>query len=270
MVNRNDHAAAVSKVARVYNFLAQFGEGGAASDYLHVGLFDGENDELAAAQDRLVREISRKLQIGGQSHLVDIGCGVGRPMIEISRHFGCRVTGITIAEVQAAQARELIARNTLDARVRAIVADAHRLPFATGAFDGAIALESLLHMNRATALGEIGRVVRPGGSFVLCDFYELQPLTNEEIKALERQMCMNTVNLAQYRDLLSAAGFSNPKVVDWTSAVLPTYVHWSRFKTDPGSPTPPNFVARYNAIASSILPIIGAKLGYLCMSATRA
>jgi ubiquinone/menaquinone biosynthesis C-methylase UbiE len=149
------------------------------------------------------------------------------------------------------------------------VADAHRLPFATASFDAGIAIESLLHMNRAAALSEMGRVTRRGGTLALCDFYTIAPLTTDETAALKRQMCMTAVSLPEYCGLLSAAGFADCKVSDWTKAVLPTYTHWGRFKPEAGPSAPAHYVSRYNSVAEAVLPIIGAKLGYVCISASR-
>lgn len=270
MAIRDDQAAVVSKVARVYNFMAQFGEGSGGSENLHVGFFEHENDDLATAQDRLIREISSRLNVAADSHLIDVGCGLGLPMVEISNQFGCQITGVTIAEVQAFQAKQLVMQSGLSGRVRPVIADAHRLPFAPRTFDSAVAIESLLHMNRAEALAEIGRVMRPGGTFALCDFYELQPLTDDEATALQRQFCINAIPLPLYRELLQTCGFTDLKDDDWTSAVMPTYTHWARFTPEAGVVTPAPFVSRYQSIAAAILPIIGAKLGYLCISARKA
>ena len=48
--------------------------------------------------------------------------------------------------------------------------DAHELPFAAGTFDNVLGLDVLHHFNKPTrVLGEVSRVLRPGGRFVLVE-----------------------------------------------------------------------------------------------------
>lgn len=266
----HDHAAEASKVARLYNFLARFGEEAEGGDYLHVGLFDGPNDTLAAAKHRLTETATGRLSIRPGDHVLDLGCGVGLPAVQVSRRYDCEVTGVTIASDQAASAHTLIATEDRSSHVRVLVGDAHELPFAAGAFDAAMALESLLHMDRDRALGELGRIVRPGGKLVLTDWFEAQALNADERKALRRSFCMNAVTLDAYRKLLGDAGFQGLEILDVTAAIDPTYDHWALFRSAPEPRTPQQFVSRYNAIASAVLPILRAKLGYAVISAVKA
>lgn len=266
----DDPAAEASKVARLYNFLTRFGEEAEGGDHLHVGLFEGPADTLAAAKHRLTESATDRLGIRPSDHILDLGCGVGLPAVQVSRSHSCQVTGVTIASDQAVSARALIAAEDRNSHVRVLVSDAHRLPFVAGAFDHAMALESLLHMDRKLALNEIGRLVRPGGKVVLTDWFESQPLEAEERKALRRSFCMNAVTIDQYRELLNDAGFRAIDVLDVTAAIDPTYDHWAQFRSAPEPRTPQQFVSRYNAIASAVLPILRAKLGYAIISAVKA
>ena len=265
-----DHAAEASKVARLYNFLARFGEEAEGGDYLHVGLFDGPNDTLPEAKHRLTETAAARLGLGPSDHILDLGCGVGLPAIQVNRRYRCEVTGVTIATDQAASARALIAEENCKSHVRVLVGDAHQLPFAAETFEGAMALESLLHMDRSRALGELGRIIRAGGSLVLTDWFEVKLLELDERKALRRSFCMNAVTLDHYRTLLERAGFRSIEVLDVTAAIDPTYDHWAEFRAAPEPRTPQQFVSRYNAIASAVLPILRAKLGYAIISAVKA
>jgi SAM-dependent methyltransferase len=77
---------------------------------------------------------------------------------------GSREKNPKVVEVEAA-----IFRNT------DIVADAHRLPFADGVFDSAIALNAFEHFrNPAAVATEIARVLRPGGEIFVHTAF-LQP-----------------------------------------------------------------------------------------------
>jgi len=78
------------------------------------------------------------------------------------------------------------------------------------------------------------------------------------------------VTIDRYRELLDDAGFREIDVLDVTSAIDPTYDHWAQFRSAPEPRTPQQFVSRYNAIASAVLPILRAKMGYAIISAVKA
>ena len=92
---------------------------------------------------------------------LDIGCGEGENTRRLAR-LGARMTAVDVAPTfiryaQAAEAEELLG---IDYRV----ADGLALPFADASFDFATAFMSLMDMpGHAQAIGEIGRVLRPGG-----------------------------------------------------------------------------------------------------------
>jgi ubiquinone/menaquinone biosynthesis C-methylase UbiE len=100
--------------------------------------------------------------------LIDIGTGTGTlALAALDRWPGARVTGIDgSSEMAAWAAREADARLAAAERGRfsTLVALADRLPMPNGAFDAAISsFVYQLVPNRAAALREARRVVRPGG-----------------------------------------------------------------------------------------------------------
>lgn len=78
---------------------------------------------------------------------------------------GAFVTGIDVAPATAAEA---VARNP---GMKAVVADVRSLPFAEASFDVVFSGSTLDHFESAadihTALGELCRVLRPGGTLIL-------------------------------------------------------------------------------------------------------
>lgn len=87
--------------------------------------------------------------------VLDLGCGPGHYSAALTRA-GASVVGVDLdeADLRAASA----ARNT------AVRADAPRLPFPDAAFDGVFCSNMLEHTPEPSlVLGEIERVVRPGG-----------------------------------------------------------------------------------------------------------
>ncbi len=98
------------------------------------------------------------LEARAGEQILDIGCGDGQLTLRIA-DTGATVTGIDSSPQMVAAARER--------GVRAEVAPAEKLPFAGGAFDAAFS-NAALHWVRDhdAMLGEVHRVLRPGGRFV--------------------------------------------------------------------------------------------------------
>lgn len=100
--------------------------------------------------------------------LLDVGCGNGDAAVQLATRFGLRVTG---ADIDPAQISIAVDASPDAADVRFVVADATHLPFAEAEFD-------LVHTNKTThhvrdweaALGEMTRVLKPGGHLVYSDF----------------------------------------------------------------------------------------------------
>jgi SAM-dependent methyltransferase len=115
-----------------------------------------------------------KLGVRPGDRLLDLGCGFGRHAYQAAR-LGAEVVGFDAGadEVRKVQdtfgamsvAGELSAEM---ARVGAVRGDALRLPFGDGSFDRVIASEVLEHIpDDRTAMSELSRVLRPGGSMAV-------------------------------------------------------------------------------------------------------
>lgn len=70
------------------------------------GYWPREGMTLAQAQEAKMAHIAAKLAIEDGQTVLDIGCGWGGMAIYLARHFGVRVTGITLSEEQLALARK--------------------------------------------------------------------------------------------------------------------------------------------------------------------
>jgi SAM-dependent methyltransferase len=99
--------------------------------------------------------------LAGQ-HIVELGCGAAQlSRALLARHTDSRVTGLEIDERQ--HAKNLAAPQ---AGLTFIAAGAQAIPFSDARFDLAMMLKSLHHVPvplMAQALGEVARVLRPGG-----------------------------------------------------------------------------------------------------------
>jgi SAM-dependent methyltransferase len=125
------------------------------------------------------------------------------------------VTGIDVAPqpVEAAVARYPL--------LRAEVADVRALPFATGSFDAIVSNSTLDHLSShseiAVALGELHRVLRPGGSLLITLDNPVNPVVAVRNALPERLRSAThlvpfavgaTCGPARLRAMLSDAGFA--------------------------------------------------------------
>lgn len=117
--------------------------------------------------------------------IIELGCGAAKlARTLLARHPDCRVTGL---EVDARQHAMNIAAPQTGLRFVAGVAES--IPFPAASFDLALMLKSLHHVplgSQAKALGEIARVLRPGGHLYISEpvydgpFNEVMRLFNDE------------------------------------------------------------------------------------------
>ena len=96
-----------------------------------------------------------RLGVSDRDHLIDVACGAGFA-IELARARGATCSGIDASSRLVAVARD---RNP-DADVQ--VGDMHAMPWADGSFDVATSFRGVWGTT-PTALGEIHRVLAPGG-----------------------------------------------------------------------------------------------------------
>ncbi len=126
------------------------------------------------------RELLDELGLRGDEDVLDIGCGRGAVLVSAARRLPRgRVTGVDIWRLrdQTGNSRAAAERNAqvegVSERVELAEADARGLPFPPESFD--VVLSSLTFNNihggdeRAKALREAVRVLRPGGSLCIVD-----------------------------------------------------------------------------------------------------
>ncbi|HUU58132.1 MAG TPA: ubiquinone/menaquinone biosynthesis methyltransferase [Phycisphaerae bacterium] len=102
---------------------------------------------------------------------LDVGCGTGSVGIEVLRQCpGAHVVGIDPAEEMLTVAREKVHRAGLAEAISLQVGDATALPFEGASFAGVIGAFSLRNIAyRARAVGEMRRVLSPGGRVVMLE-----------------------------------------------------------------------------------------------------
>ncbi|MFL5375755.1 MAG: class I SAM-dependent methyltransferase [Myxococcales bacterium] len=113
--------------------------------------------------ERHCAQMATELPTGARL-VVDLGCGPGNS----SKHLRDAVNG-TVIGIDPAQSMLLLARRR-DPRLALLRADGGALPLRDGVAD-AVAMHSVLYLmpDRAAALREVARVLRPGGRALLLE-----------------------------------------------------------------------------------------------------
>jgi ubiquinone/menaquinone biosynthesis C-methylase UbiE len=188
-------------------------------DSFHFALFSG-GEPLAEAMLATERGIADEGGFRPGLRVLDIGCGVGGPALNIAEHSGAHVTGINIVPHQIEIARRRAAERGLSDRTRFEVADGMSMPFSDGAFDAIYIFEAGCHMpDKARFYVECARVLRPGGVFLGNEWLQRDGLSPAEVAQHIEPICRcfavpHLATLGELERYLGAAGLSVEVVED--------------------------------------------------------
>ncbi len=116
--------------------------------------------------------LAEKLELKGSEKCLDIGCGVGGPMINFAKKTGASITGINNSAYQIGKARQFIKEQGLNRNCSFIECDWMEIPLESEGFNKAYAIESTCHAaeNRDKVFREINRLLKPGALFASYDW----------------------------------------------------------------------------------------------------
>lgn len=181
---------------------------------------------LAGRGGRLRARIAELLQLRPGQRVLDLGCGTGTLAVALAGRTGPggQVTGVDPAPEMVRAARAKAAGRRVPAQFA--VAAGQALPFPDAAFDAVVSTLVLHHVPpdaRPAVVGELVRVVRPGGRLVLVDF---RPPDGRLARGATQRVlghAMGSSDLGALRELVTAAGLDefrlDPTPVGWLGAV---------------------------------------------------
>lgn len=137
--------------------------------------------------------LMNKLWWTGAERVVDVGCGRGLMLIGAAKHLTTgRATGVDIwrAGDLSANSRDATLANAriegVADRVDVETADMRKLPFADASIDLAVSCAAIHNLeaaeDRATTIGEIARVLKPGGRALIDDIRHFNQYRAEFVK----------------------------------------------------------------------------------------
>jgi len=195
----------------------------------HYGVWDGPLiTTRAQALLRSCELLVDGLRLTRDSHVLDVGCGLGSLAVWVAHRFGCRVTGVTICDEHVPLARDVALGHGLEEICRFSSMDMGRLEFEEGTFDAVFNQDSFCYAgDKARYLADVHRVLKAGGAWRAVAFgVQPGPLAAGEATNYEEVRSgfeiPDFLPAGEVESLMERAGFSQRRAVDITSAVLPT------------------------------------------------
>ncbi|MFN2452349.1 MAG: class I SAM-dependent methyltransferase [Candidatus Dormibacteria bacterium] len=158
--------------------------------------YPAELDTYSYVTRSELRDLATELGAGPGDLVLDAGCGRGGPGLWVAAETGASLVGIDIAPSAVAGARDRAARIGLAAVTTYRVGTFEATGLDPGSCTAAMSIDALLFTpDKALALHELARVLRPGGRLVFTSWdYHAQPVGRPP-------------QVDDHRPLLSAAGF---------------------------------------------------------------
>jgi demethylmenaquinone methyltransferase / 2-methoxy-6-polyprenyl-1,4-benzoquinol methylase len=134
--------------------------------------YDRYANLLSFGQDpRWRRFLVSRIEAGENDTILDVATGTAAVAMELTRRTGCRVVGLDQSEEMLAEGRRRISAAGLTNRIELVQGRAEQLPFADESFAGLTFTYLLRYVNDpAATVGELARVVRPGGTIGMLEF----------------------------------------------------------------------------------------------------
>jgi len=194
----------------------------------YAGLASTYDKRWASYIAATVRETLKRLDVGPNSRLLDIGCGTGSLLQAISlTHPTVHLTGIDVCEDMLR-----VAINKQIHRCHFITGQAQRLPFHSQSFDTVVSCNAFHYWrNPEVCLSEIARILKPHGRLVITDWCDdfiacrvcdlfLRLFNRAHFKTYKKDACER---------LLRNSGYGNIKTerykIDWLWGMMTAEAH---------------------------------------------
>jgi len=177
---------------------------------VHLAYWYDDADEapMREASQRITRRVGDSLGLRAGQRVLDIGCGLGTPALELARDYGVTVTGINISTVQVAEATRRAAEAGLTEAVTFRHGDWNSLDVPDGSFDAVVAMETLLYAEDLDAvLRGLLRVLRPGGRLSLTETTRWRMSPEDAASFAATFNARFLYSATEWVDALTAAGF---------------------------------------------------------------
>jgi cyclopropane-fatty-acyl-phospholipid synthase len=200
-----------------------------------MGIFSRGATTLEEAQETKLELVCTKLGLQPGQRVLDVGCGWGAFAIHAARHHGVQVLGITLAEEQAALARERVAAAGLTDQVEIRLADYRELHDAP--FDAISSIGMVEHVGEAQIdvyAAQLFRMLKPGGRLLNHGIAQLRHEEDDGYEPdanafSERYVFPDGIplHLSRVQLALERAGLVTEHVEGFAQDYADTITHWT-------------------------------------------
>jgi ubiquinone/menaquinone biosynthesis C-methylase UbiE len=195
-------------------------------------------DEFHIRGRKATLELAAQMNLSADSHVLDIGSGLGGPARTLAETYGCQVTGIDLTQAFCTAATAMSEWVGLRKRVSFKQGDATNLSFDDKMFDAAMTIHVAMNIAAKDKMYmEARRVVKPGGIFAVYDV--LQGEGGEVLYPVPWARDPSISHLAtsdQMKTLLVGAGFKLRDVQDSTEESQSFFERMTAQMAKTGSP----------------------------------
>ncbi len=216
---------------------------------LHIGLYDDTKDIRTASDTTIDRMAQALPAIDNSTRILDIGSGYGGAMRRVVKQYGCQATCLNLSDVQNDTNRHKIRLAGLADDIRVVHGVFENIPEPDGSYDVVWSQDAILHSDqRGQVLGEVWRVLKPGGHFVFTDPCQADDVPDGVLQPVYDRLQLNSLGSFRfYREAAEALGF---EVLRQDEGLVHLRTHYDRVRED--------LIAHYDKLTEN-----GASKAYL-------
>ncbi|MDR0689939.1 MAG: class I SAM-dependent methyltransferase [Spirochaetaceae bacterium] len=155
------------------------------------------------------------LAIKPSDHILDIGCGGGKNVARmLKRAPEGKVCGLDYSEVCVEKTKRLNRRAVIEGRAEIRLGSVSENPWRDNSFDVVTAFETVYFWpDFAKDLREVGRVLKPGGIFFICNEMNKPEEGEAPYQYWIKKLDLKTYTASDFRKYLAEAGFVEVNIV---------------------------------------------------------
>lgn len=199
---------------------------------IHIGLYERPDEPIGDASRRTVERMASLITgLGPQSRVLDMGAGYGGAARYLAKTFGCRVTALNLSEKENLRSREMNRDQGRDHLVEVVDGSFEAVPAEEAAFDLVWSQDAILHSgHRERVIGEMARVLRPGGEAVFTDPMQADNCPQGVLQPVLDRIHLDTLgSFGFYREAATRHGLREVEIIDLTDNLV---VHYGRVREE--------------------------------------